>query len=237
MFSTLQRDIKAIYERDPAARSTLAIVLTYPGLHAIWFHRIAHWLWIHKLYLLGRWTSHVSRFLTGIEIHPGAKIGPGFFIDHGMGTVIGETSEIGEDVTLYHNVTLGGVSLKKEKRHPTLEDQVVVGAGAQVLGPIVIGARSRVGANAVVIKDVPSDSVVTGIPGRVTYRAGVRVTEPGVDLQHNVMPDAMMQVIQSLTARLAHLENELAVLRQARHVHDIAASLPDDHVDGNGWGI
>jgi serine O-acetyltransferase len=166
MLSTLRRDIRSVYERDPAARSTLEILLTYPGLHASWFHRLAHWLWTHKLFLLGRLTSHVSRFVTGIEIHPGARIGPGFFIDHGMGTVIGETAEVGEDVTLYHNVTLGGVSLKKEKRHPTLDDNVVVGAGAQVLGPIHVGAHARIGANAVVVKDVPSDSVVTGVPGR-----------------------------------------------------------------------
>jgi len=237
MLSTLRRDIRAIYERDPAARSTWEILFTYPGLHAIWFHRLAHWLWTHKLYFLGRLISHLSRFLTGIEIHPGAKIGPGFFIDHGMGTVIGETAEIGEDVTLYHNVTLGGVSWKKEKRHPTLEDHVVVGAGAQILGPIRIGARSRIGANAVVVKEVPSDSVVVGVPGRVTYRDGVKVAEPGVDLQHNLMPDAMMQVIQSLTARVAHLENEVATLREAQHMHQIARSVPDHDGNPDGWVI
>jgi serine O-acetyltransferase len=238
MLSTLRRDIRSVYERDPAARSTLEILLTYPGLHAIWFHRLAHWLWTHKLFLLGRLTSHVSRFVTGIEIHPGARIGPGFFIDHGMGTVIGETAEVGEDVTLYHNVTLGGVSLKKEKRHPTLDDNVVVGAGAQVLGPIHVGAHARIGANAVVVKDVPSDSVVTGVPGRVSYRDGIRISEPtGVDLQHNELPDATMQIIQSLTARVAHLENEIAVLRESQHMHQITSPMSADSGDGRGWGI
>jgi serine O-acetyltransferase len=236
MLSTLRRDIQVIYQRDPAARSTPEILLAYPGLHALWFYRLSHWFWMGKHYLLGRLTSHFGRFITGIEIHPGAKIGEGFFIDHGMGTVIGETAEIGDDVTLYHNVTLGGVSWRKEKRHPTLEDHVVVGAGAQVLGPIRIGARSRIGANAVVVKDVPSDSVVTGVPGRVTYRDGVRIPEPGVDLQHNQMPDAMMQLVQSLTARIAHLENEMAVMRESQHLHQIT-SLPDNGVDPHGWGI
>ncbi len=237
MLSTLRRDIQVIYQRDPAARSTLEILLCYPGLHAVWFHRLSHWLWAHKLYLLGRWVSHAARFLTGIEIHPGATIGAGFFIDHGLGTVIGETAEIGDDVTLYHNVTLGGVSWRKEKRHPTLEDHVVVGAGAQVLGPIRVGARSRIGANAVVVKEVPSDSVVVGIPGRVTYRDGVKMPEPGVDLQHNQMPDAMMQMMQSLTTRIAHLENEVAVLREARHMHDLATTVPEHSIDPRGWGL
>ena len=237
MLSTLRRDIKSIYERDPAARSTLEILLAYPGMHALWFHRGAHWLWTHKLFLLGRLTSQFSRFVTGIEIHPGARIGPGFFIDHGMGTVIGETAEIGEDVTLYHNVTLGGVSWRKEKRHPTLEDHVVVGAGAQVLGPIHIGARSRIGANAVVVKDVPSDSVVTGIPGRVTYRDGVRISDPsGVDLQHNQLPDASMQLMQNLTARIAHLENEIAVLRESQHMHQMTTPMPSDVNEPRGSG-
>lgn len=236
MLSTLRRDIKVIYERDPAARSTMAILFSYPGLHALWMYRLSHWLWTHKLYFLGRWVSHLGRFLTGIEIHPGATIGSGFFIDHGMATVIGETAEIGDDVTLYHNVTLGGVSWRKEKRHPTLEDHVVVGAGAQVLGPIRIGARSRIGANAVVVKDVPSDSVVTGIPGRVTYRDGMKVQD-GVDLQHNMMPDATMQVIQNLTARIAHLESEVHVLYENQHLHQIPALsyqyvIPSDDGDG-----
>jgi serine O-acetyltransferase len=236
MLKTLRHDISVVFERDPAARSTWEVLFSYPGLHALWVYRVAHWLWTHKLYFLGRWVSHVGRFLTGIEIHPGAKIGSGFFIDHGMGTVIGETSEVGDNVTLYHNVTLGGVSWKKEKRHPTLEDHVVVGAGAQVLGPIRLGARSRVGANAVVVKDVPSDSVVTGIPGRVTYRDGVKVQD-GVDLQHNMMPDSTMQVIQNLTARIAHLENEVQVLRETQHLHQSPPNTLHEVIAGDGDGV
>jgi serine O-acetyltransferase len=248
MLSTLRRDIQVIYQRDPAARSTLEILFCYPGLHAVWFHRLAHWLWMHKLYFLGRWTAHIARFLTGIEIHPGAKIGPGLFIDHGMGTVIGETAEIGEDVTLYHNVTLGGVSWKKEKRHPTIEDHVVVGAGAQILGPIRIGARARIGANAVVVKEAPSDSVVTGIPGRVTYRDGIAAPDAThEDLQHNQMPDAMLPMIHNLTERIAHLENELATLREVQQAHTLTApsgKLPEPRPaaavpghNGAGWVI
>ena len=165
MFKTIRDDIQSVYERDPAARSTLEILLCYAGLHAIWGHRIAHWLWNHKLRLFARWYAQVNRFFTGIEIHPGARIGPRFFIDHGMGVVIGETTEIGKDVTLFHGVTLGGVSAEKGKRHPTIEDGVVIGAGAKVLGAITIGSCSRIGANAVVVKDVPPDSVVVGVPG------------------------------------------------------------------------
>lgn len=221
MFSTLRRDIDAIKSRDPAARSSWEVLLCYPGLHALWFYRVSHWLWTHEWYLLGRWFSQVGRLFTGIEIHPGAKIGRGLVIDHGMATVIGETAEIGQDVTLYHNVTLGGVSLKREKRHPTVEDHVVVGAGAQVLGPIVIGTGSRIGANAVVVKDVPPDSVVTGVPGRVRSHAGLPHPDVNqVDLQHNIMPDVTVELLQALTARVAELEEEVARLRadQAMHV-------------------
>lgn len=217
MFDLLRQDIEAIKGRDPAARSTWEIVLCYPGLHALWFYRASHWLWLRRRYLLGRWISQLGRFFTGIEIHPGAKIGRGLVIDHGMATVIGETAEIGHNVTLYHNVTLGGVSLKKEKRHPTVEDNVVVGAGAQILGPIVIGAGSRIGANAVVVKDVPADSVVTGVPGRVRSHAGLPHPEASqVDLQHNVMPDVTVEMLQALTLRVAELEEEVARLRAAQ---------------------
>src|SRR5262245_20734677 len=164
MFKVMRRDIEAVFDRDPAVRSVVEILLCYPGLHALWGYRLSHWLWIHKRVLLARWVSHLMRWLTGIEIHPGAQIGLGFFIDHGMGVVIGENTEIGVDVTLYHVVTLGGTSLEKVKRHPTLEHRVVVGAGAKILGPITIGAGSRIGANAVVVKPVPPDSVVVGVP-------------------------------------------------------------------------
>src|SRR5512136_2303298 len=214
MFESMKRDIDSVFDRDPAARNRWEVIAAYPGLHALWFHRIAHWLWRHKMLLLARILSHLSRAVTGIEIHPGAKIGPAFFIDHGMGVVIGETAEIGSNVTLYHGVTLGGTSWKKGKRHPTLEDDVVIGAGAKILGPITIGARTRVGANAVVIKDVPPDSVVVGIPGRVTHRHGERVIyeEQGhthaVDLEHGAMPDLTARALRRLSERIERLERQ-----------------------------
>lgn len=219
MLSTLRRDIQSVFDRDPAARSALEIIVAYPGLHALWFHRAAHAMWNRGLHTPSRWISHLGRFLTGIEIHPGAQIGPGFFVDHGMGTVIGETAEIGADVTLYHNVTLGGVSWKREKRHPTVEDHVVIGAGAQVLGPITIGARSRVGANSVIVSDVPPDSVVVGVPGRVISRNGVKQAEPtDFDLRHDLLPDATMERLRALDERLSEVEAELARLREAELV-------------------
>ncbi len=217
MFARLRQDVQSVFDRDPAARSWPEILTAYPGLHAIWFYRIAHWFWNHQLFWLGRLTSHVGRALSGIEIHPGAQIGPGFFIDHGMGVVIGETTDIGANVTLYHGVTLGGTSWKKGKRHPTLEDDVVVGAGAKVLGPIRIGARTRVGANAVVVKDVPPDSVVVGIPGRVTHRHGERVThdEHGVthpvDLEHGALPDMTASALRRLSRRIEMLEKHAGI--------------------------
>ncbi|HIC89165.1 MAG TPA: serine O-acetyltransferase [Anaerolineae bacterium] len=214
MLETLRQDIQAVFDRDPAARSTLEVLLCYPGLHALWFHRLAHWLWEHHLHLLARFVSHISRWLTGIEIHPGAKIGPGFFIDHGMGTVIGETAEIGEGVTLYHNVTLGGVSWRKGKRHPTVGDHVVIGAGAQILGPITIGDHTRIGANSVVVKDVPSNSVVVGVPGRVKGRdRRYQPPDPERDLQHNVLPDATAEALRAFAERILAMEEEIAALR------------------------
>jgi serine O-acetyltransferase len=213
MFTRIRQDIKAVFDRDPAARSTFEIITSYPGVHALWFYRIAHWLWINNLCWLGRLISHLARWICGIEIHPGATIGPGFFIDHGMGVVIGETAEIGPDVTLYHGVTLGGTSWNKGKRHPTLEENVVVGAGAKILGPIRIGARSRIGANAVVVKDVPPDSVVVGIPGRVTHRHGMRVEmdEQGhlrqFDLEHGALPDMTGRALRHLAERIEKLEH------------------------------
>lgn len=167
MFSRLREDIRSIFDRDPAARTTWEVLTCYPGIHAIIFYRLAHWFWTHGFHWLGRLTSHCARFLTGIEIHPGATIGRRFFIDHGMGVVIGETAMIGNDVTLYHGVTLGGTSWNKGKRHPTLEDGVVVGAGAQILGPITIGQRAKVGSNAVVVKDVPAGTTAVGNPARI----------------------------------------------------------------------
>lgn len=221
MFETIRQDIQAVYDRDPAARSTLEIVLTYPGLHAIWGHRVSRWLWTHGLKLLGRLVSHIARGFTGIEIHPGASIGPGFFIDHGMGVVIGETAEVGANVTLYHGVTLGGTNLDKGKRHPTLEDNVVVGAGAKILGAISIGQGSRIGANAVVVKPVPADSVVVGVPGHVVMRHKP-ISAP--DLNHAVMPDRMAARVAALTARIEMLESLLTESREARHLDENPAA-------------
>jgi serine O-acetyltransferase len=207
MFKAIREDVRSVFERDPAARSTLEVVLCYAGLHAIWNHRIAHWFWQHGLKLFARWLAQMNRFFTGIEIHPGAQIGRRFFIDHGMGVVIGETSEIGDDVTLYHGVTLGGVSIQKGKRHPTLESGVVIGAGAKVLGPITVGANSRVGANAVVVKDVPPDSVVVGVPGHASSKVKPNHLRP--DLNHNRLPDTVEMELQDLYHRLGKLEEKL----------------------------
>ncbi len=209
MRSRLNRDIQSIFDRDPAARSVLEILLCYPGLHAIWGHRLAHWLWTHQLKLLGRWVSQLARGLTGIEIHPGATIGRGFFIDHGMGVVIGETAEIGEEVTLYHGVTLGGTSLNKGKRHPTIGDRVVVGAGAKVLGAITIGNDSRIGANAVVVKSVPPNSVVVGVPGQVVSRSKPHLASDAPDLNHTNLPDLIGVSLTSLMKRVDTLEKRL----------------------------
>ncbi|MDR2452800.1 MAG: serine O-acetyltransferase [Candidatus Accumulibacter sp.] len=167
MFNCLQEDIRSVFERDPAARTSWEVLTCYPGLHAVVLHRAAHWLWSREFRWLGRFVSHLSRFLTGVEIHPGATIGRRFFIDHGMGVVIGETAVIGDDVTLYQGVTLGGTSWNKGKRHPTLEDGVVVGAGAMVLGPVTVGANAKVGSSAVVVKNVPSGTTAVGNPARI----------------------------------------------------------------------
>jgi serine O-acetyltransferase len=167
MFSRIKEDIKSVFDRDPAARTTFEVLTTYPGLHAIWGHVVSNWLWQRKLKWLARMVSTVFRWLTGVEIHPGATIGRRFFIDHGMGIVIGETAEIGDDCTVYHGVTLGGTSWKAGKRHPTLGNNVVIGAGAKVLGPLMIGENARIGSNAVVVKDVPDGATVIGIPGRI----------------------------------------------------------------------
>jgi len=167
MFDRLRDDIASVFERDPAARTTWEVLTCYPGLHALYIHKLARWFWLHGLRWLGRATSHFGRLLTGIEIHPGAQIGRRVFIDHGMGVVIGETAEIGDDVTLYHEVTLGGTSWAKGKRHPTLGKGVVIGAGAKVLGPITVGEGAKIGSNAVVVKDVPANATVVGVPGRV----------------------------------------------------------------------
>ncbi len=216
-FTAIRRDVESVFGRDPAARSTLEVLLCYPGLHAVWGHRVTHWLWTHNLKTIARWLSQLVRGLTGIEIHPGATIGPGLFIDHGMGVVIGETAEIGADVTLYHGVTLGGTSLTKGKRHPTLGDNVVVGAGAKVLGAIHIGDNSRIGANAVVVKDVPSNSVVVGVPGQVVVRSKPAPAKHTPDLDHTQLPDLVGVSLVSLMARVDALEEQVVNHKNDHH--------------------
>jgi len=213
VFHKLRRDIQAVRERDPAARSTLEVLLCYPGVHALVFHRAAHAMWRRGWKIPARLLSHVSRFFTGIEIHPAAKLGPGLFIDHGMGVVIGETAEVGENVTLLQGVTLGGTSLKREKRHPTLGDNVVVGAGAKIIGGFKIGDGSRIGAGSVVVREVPTNSVVVGVPGRVTYRDGQRVAG-GIDLDQTDLPDPVSKAIEQLVERIRALEAELETVRK-----------------------
>jgi len=208
-FASVRNDIRSVFNRDPAARSTAELLLAYPGLHAVWAHRTEHWLWTHGFKLLARWLSHVTRFMTGIEIHPGAQIGSGFFIDHGMGVVIGETAEIGKCVTMYHGVTLGGTSLVKGKRHPTIEDEVVIGAGAKILGNIVIGAHSRIGANAVVVRSVPPNSVVVGVPGQVVMRS--EPAQEGPDLEHGKLPDTIGDSVAALINRVDEIEKRLEI--------------------------
>jgi serine O-acetyltransferase len=207
--ASIRKDLDSVLERDPAARSRLEVFLVYSGLHAIWFHRITHWLWTHGMKFFGRGLSQIARGLTGVEIHPGAVIGPGFFIDHGMGVVIGETAEIGADVTLYHGVTLGGTSLEKGKRHPTIGDRVVIGAGAKVLGAITIGADSRIGANAVVVKSVPSNAVVVGVPGQIVRRTHPHHLGDAPDLNHTSLPDVVGLSLKELMERMDALEERL----------------------------
>jgi serine O-acetyltransferase len=209
----MRRDIRAVLERDPAAHSALEVVFCYPGVHAIWLHRPAHWLWRHGWFVTARFLSHVGRFLTGIEIHPAAQLGPGLFIDHGMGVVIGETAEVGENVTLLHGVTLGGTSLKKEKRHPTLADNVVVGAGAGIFGAFIIGSGSRIGAGSVVVREVPPNSVVVGVPGRITSRDGQRVSGD-IDLNQVDLPDPLARTLEQLVDRIHLLEAEIERLKK-----------------------
>ncbi len=219
-FARIRRDIDSVKERDPAARSTLEILLVYSGLHAIWIHRITHWLWVHRVRFFARWLSQVARWITGVEIHPGASLGPGFFIDHGMGVVIGETAEVGADVTIYHGVTLGGTSLAKGKRHPTVGDRVVIGAGAKVLGAITIGEDSRIGANAVVVRSVPANSVVVGVPGQIVQRSRQHQAADAPDLNHTSLPDIVGVSIKQLLERVESLEMQVEGHRNERpHVH------------------
>ncbi|MCF4970374.1 serine O-acetyltransferase [Nostoc sp. CMAA1605] len=234
MLSTLRADFRIIFERDPAARNLLEVLFCYPGLQALMFHRFAHGLHGIGLPFIPRLISHIARFLTGIEIHPGATIGKGVFIDHGMGVVIGETAIIGDYALIYQGVTLGGTGKESGKRHPTLGENVVVGAGAKVLGNILIGNNVRIGAGSVVLRDVPSDCTVVGIPGRIVYRSGVRVAP----LEHNNLPDSEAEVIRVLVNRIEALEEQIQTLQRQKatektpvlvsYVVKDCESLPDD---------
>ena len=214
MFRLFREDIEVIFEQDPAARSYLEVILTYAGLHAIWSHRIAHAFFKRKFYFIARVISQISRFFTGIEIHPGAKIGRRFFIDHGMGVVIGETCEIGDNVTVYQGVTLGGTGKEKGKRHPTIQDNVLIATGAKVLGSIIIGENSKIGAGSVVLKNVPNNSTVVGIPGRVVIRDGVKIPK---DLNHSDLPDPIDDRCHSMELKMQQIKEELNELKKGVH--------------------
>ena len=224
MLKAILADLAIIKERDPAARGLLEILLCYPGFQALTLHRISHRLWRSGLPLLPRLLSQITRSLTGIEIHPGAQIGHGVFIDHGMGVVIGETTEIGNRCLLYQGVTLGGTGKEHGKRHPTLAENVVVGAGAKVLGAIHVGANTRIGAGSVVVRDVEADSTVVGIPGRVVHQSGVRINP----LAHSALPDAEADVIRNLMERIDQLENQIISLQSC--LQDLAAGRPPNNV-------
>ena len=205
MFRMFKEDIRMVFERDPAARSRWDVLFLYPGMHAIWAYRFAHFLWKRRLRFPSRVIAFLARALTGVEIHPGATIGRRFFIDHGAGVVIGETAEIGDDVTIYQGVVLGGVSLKKEKRHPTLRNNVVVGAGAIILGPVEIGEGSKIGAGSVVVSDIPPFTTAVGIPAKP---AGHHTISGGVDLNHHLVPDPVKQALERLEKRIEMLERK-----------------------------
>ena len=232
MFRSIGNEIGAVFGRDPAVRSRLEVVLCYPGFHAILFYRAAHWLWVRRLKLAGRFVSHLGRFFTGIEIHPGAAIGREFFIDHGMGVVIGETAEIGDRVTLYHGVTLGGTTWNTGKRHPTLGDNVVVGAGAKILGPVTVGAGAAVGSNAVVVRDVPPGATVVGIPARVVDRSAPKPADEGRFAAYGAAtpdtPDPVSKAIGGLLEHVARLDARIAELESGEAAGPPGAPLVGD---------
>ena len=215
MFDRLRSEIKAIKEKDPAVRSTLEIFLCYPGFYALLMHRVSHWLWNHSLKLLARMNSNLARFLTGIEIHPGAQFGKRVFIDHGMGVVVGETAIVGDDVLIYQGVILGGTSTEKTKRHPTVKNGVIIGAGAKVMGNITVGEYSKIGTGAVVLKDVPSNSTCVGVPGRIVKRKGERKK---VDLDHNKLPDPVADAIKTLQKHLKENDEHIKILFEKNEI-------------------
>ncbi|MDX8291975.1 MULTISPECIES: serine O-acetyltransferase [Metabacillus] len=217
MFKMLKEDIEVVFEQDPAARSYLEVILTYSGLHAIWAHRLAHAFFKRNMFFIARVISQVSRFFTGIEIHPGAKIGRRFFIDHGMGVVIGETCEIGDNVTVFQGVTLGGTGKEKGKRHPTILDNALIATGAKVLGSITVGAYSKIGAGSVVLRDVPDHSTVVGIPGKVVIRNGKRINQ---DMDHCNLPDPVADRFKELEAELISLKEEIAQWKEGKSQDD-----------------
>jgi serine O-acetyltransferase len=230
VLNTLVADCRIIFERDPAARNWIEVLFCYPGLQALLFHRVAHWLHAIGIPFIPRFMSHIARFLTGIEIHPGAQIGHGVFIDHGMGVVIGETAIVGDYSLIYQGVTLGGTGKESGKRHPTLGENVVVGAGAKVLGNIQIGNEVRIGAGSVVLRDVPSDCTVVGIPGRVVYRSGVRVNP----LEHGQLPDSEAAVIRRLVDRIEALERQVEQMQGSFQSERVAVSVGQNIAQNNG---
>ncbi len=231
MFERVREDIKSVFQKDPAARSAWEVLCCYPGLHAVWLHRLAHWLWIHDLRFLGRLISHVNRWLTGIEIHPGARIGRRVFIDHGMGVVIGETAEVGDDTLMYQGVVLGGTSLQKVKRHPTIGKNVVIGSGSIVLGPITVGDNAQVGAGSVVVRPVPEGATVVGVPARL-----VGQPEPGraaMNLEHGALPDPVVRAISESLDRQSRLEERMHSLEKKLATWPaIAAPVPASPISG-----
>ncbi len=234
MLKRIREDVQTIFAKDPAARSLWEVLCCYPGLHAIWFHRLAHALWTHGLRFLGRLVSHVGRALTGVEIHPGARIGRRFFIDHGMGVVIGETAEIGDDVLMYQGVVLGGTSMERVKRHPTIGDHVVIGADATILGPISVGDGARIGAGSVVIKPVPPGTTVVGVPGHIAGLSSSTTSEADV-LAHGELPDPVLRTLSEILERQSRLEEQLGEMAQARRRPDLA-HLAGDNGGSNGKG-
>ena len=227
MFKTFQEDIDTVFARDPAAKGRLEVLCCYPGLHALWSHRIAHFLWRHGLRFLARLLSHINRFFTGIEIHPGATIGRRFFIDHGSGVVIGETTEIGDDVLIYQGVVLGGTSLEKKKRHPTVGNNVVIGTGAIALGAITIGDGARVGSSSVVVKSVPPGTTVVGIPGRIVEDRHA----PVIDLKHGELPDPVAEAVKLVLDEQRKLEERLKKLEESSGITVAEDELEEKRIE------